>query len=67
MPRLLELSHQVLSTVQLDGFDISCAMFSQKALLPPIVSLETLDAFSDVPVHLVGNYDMTHTDALYAM
>ncbi|KAA6408111.1 MAG: hypothetical protein FRX48_07852 [Lasallia pustulata] len=50
---LVELSHQVPLSVQLDGFNISPAMFPHKAWLTLNMSLETLNAFPDVPEHLV--------------
>ena len=48
------------SSVRLDGFDISTAMYPQKEWLPQNVSLGVFDAFLDVPKHLVGKYDVVH-------
>ena len=53
------LPHLPAST-QIDGFDISAEHYPAEEWLPPNVSLIHLDAFRDVPEHLVGRYDIVH-------
>ncbi|RFU29636.1 hypothetical protein B7463_g6716, partial [Scytalidium lignicola] len=55
---LLDLAENLPSSVQLDGYDISDSQYPSQAFLPNNVSLNVLDAFGDVPPHLVepGGY-----------
>ncbi|KAK5992633.1 N-methyltransferase tcpN [Cladobotryum mycophilum] len=57
---LLDLASRLPKTVTLDGYDISADQFPHKSLLPPNVTLGTMNAFEDVPEHLVGKYDVVH-------
>ncbi|KAH8129495.1 hypothetical protein ACSS6W_009978 [Trichoderma asperelloides] len=57
---LLDVAHQVPSTVQLDGFDISDMQFPHEASRPDNMKFRTLDAFSQVPEELIGKYDIVH-------
>lgn len=50
-------------TTQFDGFDVSADYFPAKEWLPANVSLEVVDAFADVPEHLIGKYDVVHIRA----
>ena len=60
---LLELSQQVSSDWQLDGFDISTAQFPASEFLPPNVTLTSLDAFGNLPVDLIAKFDIVHVRA----
>ncbi|KIM98665.1 hypothetical protein OIDMADRAFT_20143 [Oidiodendron maius Zn] len=57
---LLDLAENLPKTVQLDGYDISDSQYPSQAGLGKNVSLNVLDAFGDVPHHLVGTYDVVH-------
>ena len=57
---LLDLAENLPKTVQLDGYDISDSQYPSQAGLGNNVSLNVLDAFGDVPHHLVGMYDVVH-------
>ena len=53
------LPHFPAST-HIDGFDISSEHYPAKEWVPPNVSLNLLDAYGDIPGHLVGRYDIVH-------
>jgi len=57
---LLDLSSQLPSAVQLDGYDVSDDQFPHGSALPANVTMRTLDAFGDVPTHLIEQYDVVH-------
>lgn len=57
---LLDLASQLPQTIWLDGYDLSDGQFPHKSALPANVSLNTMDAFGDVPPELVGKYDVVH-------
>ncbi|KAL2832767.1 S-adenosyl-L-methionine-dependent methyltransferase [Aspergillus pseudoustus] len=54
----ISLSRRVPSTVQIDGFDITTAMFPPADWLPANVSLRTLDILKPLPDELRGVYDV---------
>ncbi|KOS17688.1 hypothetical protein ESCO_002511 [Escovopsis weberi] len=51
---LLDLAAKLPETVTLDGFDISDSQFPPSSLLPPNVTLRTMNALDTVPEELVG-------------
>ena len=57
---LLELSQQLPSTCQLNGFDISDEMYPPSAVLPANVSLAVHDARCAFPASLMQTYDLVH-------
>jgi hypothetical protein len=57
---LLDLASQLPQTVRLEGYDLSDGQFPHKSVLPANVSLNTLNAFKDVPLELVEKYDVVH-------
>ena len=57
---LLELAKDCPSTWQLQGSDISALQYPAVEYLPKNVSLETFDAFREVPNELVGKYNVVH-------
>lgn len=60
---LMELLPLMPSTTQFDGFDISADYYPAQDWLPSNVSLDILDAFGEIPEHLVGKYDIVHLRA----
>ena len=57
---LLELAKSLPPTAQLHGFDIDVTPYPPEEWLPSNVKLQQLDAFKDVPEHLVEQYDVLH-------
>ncbi|KIM93553.1 hypothetical protein OIDMADRAFT_61482 [Oidiodendron maius Zn] len=57
---LLDIADHLPSTIELHGYDVSDGQFPPQTSLPRNVSLGILDAFGDVPPHLVGKYDVIH-------
>lgn len=57
---LLDLAARLPETVTLDGFDISDSQFPPTALLPPNVTLRTMNSLEKVPQDFVGKYDVVH-------
>lgn len=55
---LLDLARTLPPTAQLDGFDIDIADCPHKQWLPRNVTMQQLDALSEIPEHLVGMYDI---------
>ncbi|KAK0507995.1 hypothetical protein JMJ35_009884 [Cladonia borealis] len=55
---LLDLSEQLPSTVQLDGFDIDVSQCPPRAWLPSNVAMRKLDIHDEIPKELVGVYDI---------
>ena len=56
---LLDLSEQLPSTVQLDGFDIDVSQCPPRAWLPSNVAMRKLDIHDEIPKELVGVYGMS--------
>lgn len=56
----MDLASQLPQTAQLDGYDVSGDQFPNKEFLPANMTLNTLDAFDDVPESLVEKYDVVH-------
>ena len=50
-------------TTTFEGLDISTDYFPAKEWLPSNVSLDVVDAFGEVPMHLIGRYDIVHLRA----
>ncbi|RAH81718.1 hypothetical protein BO86DRAFT_389249 [Aspergillus japonicus CBS 114.51] len=61
---LTDLSAQLPPTAQLDGFDLELTQAPPRAFLPSNVRLHEWDIFSEVPEHLVGQYDVVHVRLL---
>ncbi|KAI9755040.1 MAG: hypothetical protein M4579_004443 [Chaenotheca gracillima] len=59
----IELAQTLPASTKLDGFDISRSLFPAKEYLPKNVTLNTLDAFGEIPAELVGKYDVVHIQA----
>ncbi|KAL7782335.1 S-adenosyl-L-methionine-dependent methyltransferase [Trichoderma afarasin] len=57
---LQDIASQLPETVQLHGYDVSANQFPPASLCPPNLTFATLDAFGDVPAHLVETYDVVH-------
>ncbi|ESZ91011.1 hypothetical protein SBOR_8615 [Sclerotinia borealis F-4128] len=60
---LLDLAQQLSKSntpAQLDGFDISTAQYPPSELLPPNLTLQTLDIFKPIPHAWRGQYDVIH-------
>lgn len=55
---LLDLARTLPPTAQLDGFDIDISDCPHKQWLPRNVTMQQLDALSEIPEHLVGMYDI---------
>lgn len=56
---LLDLSEQLPSSVQLDGFDIDVSQCPPRAWLPSNVAMRKLDIDDEIPEELVGVYGMS--------
>ncbi len=57
---LIELSNQLPTTCQLDGFDVSNVLYPSPAALPNNVSLAVQDARHAFPASLKQKYDLVH-------
>ncbi|UKZ80192.1 hypothetical protein TrVFT333_007949 [Trichoderma virens FT-333] len=57
---LQDIASQLPETIQLHGYDVSASQFPPTSLCPPNLTFTTLDAFGDVPAHLVETYDVVH-------
>ncbi|KAL9117421.1 MAG: hypothetical protein Q9187_006040 [Circinaria calcarea] len=60
---LLELARHVPTSWTLDGFDVSSEQYPAMEYLPENISLQTLDAFDDLPAELIGQFDVVHIRA----
>jgi hypothetical protein len=58
--------HDIFSYLNLDGFDISTALFPPPKNHPSCISLRQLDIKQPVPKELVGRYDVVHVRMLAA-
>ncbi|KAL2820930.1 S-adenosyl-L-methionine-dependent methyltransferase [Aspergillus cavernicola] len=57
---LLDLASQVPQGTQLHGYDLSDEQFPHESLWPSNTTFNKLDAFGEVPDHLVEQYDVVH-------
>ncbi|KAF7712279.1 Uncharacterized protein PECH_008963 [Penicillium ucsense] len=57
---LRDLSREVPSSCQPHGFDISAAMFPDRQILPPNVTLFEQDMLQPFPEQFLGHYDVVH-------
>ncbi|MCJ1382479.1 hypothetical protein MMC17_005592 [Xylographa soralifera] len=57
---LLDLARILPYSARLNGYDITLAQCPVKEWLPPNVTFSTLDAFAEIPEHLIGQYDVVH-------
>ena len=57
---LIELSRQLPTTCQFDGFDISDAMYPSRAMIPANISFTLHDAKLAFPTALKQRYDFVH-------
>ncbi|KAL1845906.1 hypothetical protein Plec18170_009507 [Paecilomyces lecythidis] len=57
---LLDLARTLPTSIRLDGFDISDTQFPNKKYWAENLNFGILDAFSPVPEHLAGAFDVVH-------
>ncbi|CAF9906016.1 hypothetical protein IMSHALPRED_004049 [Imshaugia aleurites] len=61
---LLDLAHEVPTTVRMDGLDITLSQTPPKQWLPPNINMRVWNIFTDLPEDLVGQFDIVHVRLL---